>query len=343
MHARELLRAPPLVRLREQAYDSIYLSPHLDDAVYSCGGRIALAREQKQRVLIVTLFGGGPSQGRKTGIFDDYEQRMREESAAAEALDVDTLFLNVPELTRRRSSARLLTAYALPFVRLPNSALQDELLAALSALVARLLVATGELYAPLAIGCHPDHREAYELGRRLHAQLGERVFFYEDLPYASLRPLRDERLAALGLAVTTATPLHDEVRMVTRLLAADQPALARGLTYATLYAQRTSARVLFGRLGSRDAIAARLRLETHDITRVIEQKVAAMRAYQTQTAYFYPDDAALPAALPKQSEHYIERVWCLTRAAGERVPTPPAALLATYGARVDALLREPRS
>jgi LmbE family N-acetylglucosaminyl deacetylase len=332
----ELLRALPLIRLRESTYDRVYLSPHLDDAVYSCAGRIAQARGAGERVLLVTLFGsGGQPHGR--GIFEDYVQRTREERAAAEALDVDALFLDAPELTKRRSSARSLGAYALPFVRLPANALRAELHAALSVLIDRLLAPTGELYAPLAIGCHPDHREVYEVGRALHAELGERVLFYEDLPYATLTAMREERLSALGLPVAISTPLHEEARIVTRLLAAEQPPLARGVTYATLLAQRTGARALFGALGSRDAIAQRLRLETHDISAVVDQKVAAMHAYETQTAYFFPEANALPAALPQEGGRYVERVWRLARA-DEPSPAVPTGLRTTFEERLSNLL-----
>lgn len=335
---RELLRAPPLVRLRESAYDHIYLSPHLDDAVYSCAGRIALARAQGQRVLLVTLFGsGGQPHGR--GTFDDYVQRTREERAAIETLDVDALFLDAPELTKRRSSARSIAAYALPFVRLPENALREELHQLLSVLAARLLAPEGELCAPLAIGCHPDHREAYELGRALHAELGGRVCFYEDLPYATLKPMRDERLAALGMDVQASTPLGEEARLVTKLLAAEQPPLARGVTYATVLAQRTGARALFAAMGSRDAIAPRLRLETHDIDAVVERKVSAMQAYATQTAYFFPGPHALPEALPREAGRYVERTWRLAPAhEGEHGADRSSPLRTAFAARLEALL-----
>ena len=49
--------------------DWIYLSPHLDDAVFSCGGRIALQVRAGRRVWVVTVCAGSPG-----GPLSDYAQ-----------------------------------------------------------------------------------------------------------------------------------------------------------------------------------------------------------------------------------------------------------------------------
>lgn len=50
-------------------YRHIYLSPHLDDAVYSCGGTIGLQARAGQRVLVVTVFAGIPSARMRSSLF----------------------------------------------------------------------------------------------------------------------------------------------------------------------------------------------------------------------------------------------------------------------------------
>ena len=44
-------------------FDHIYLSPHLDDAVLSCGGRIWQQARAGGRVLVVTVFASPPAPG----------------------------------------------------------------------------------------------------------------------------------------------------------------------------------------------------------------------------------------------------------------------------------------
>ena len=43
--------------------DALYLSPHLDDAVYSCGGLIYQQTQAGQRVLVMTTCAGLPPSG----------------------------------------------------------------------------------------------------------------------------------------------------------------------------------------------------------------------------------------------------------------------------------------
>src|SRR2546421_8348267 len=41
-------------------YQHIYLSPHFDDVVYSCGGTIGMQAHSGQRPLVITVFAGVP-------------------------------------------------------------------------------------------------------------------------------------------------------------------------------------------------------------------------------------------------------------------------------------------
>ena len=43
-------------------YRYVYLSPHLDDAVLSCGGLIHRQRQEGESVLVVTIFAGSADQ-----------------------------------------------------------------------------------------------------------------------------------------------------------------------------------------------------------------------------------------------------------------------------------------
>ncbi|MCB0027388.1 MAG: PIG-L family deacetylase, partial [Anaerolineales bacterium] len=44
-------------------YDAIYLAPHLDDAVLSCGGQIFDRVQAGQKILVLTIMAGEPAAG----------------------------------------------------------------------------------------------------------------------------------------------------------------------------------------------------------------------------------------------------------------------------------------
>ncbi|GAH13034.1 unnamed protein product, partial [marine sediment metagenome] len=84
-----------IAEIEKKAYEHIYFFPHLDDVVFSCGGRIARQRHNRERVLVVTVFSGGLGQ---SGINDplfapfvDMDGRRNEDERAMEALKADYL------------------------------------------------------------------------------------------------------------------------------------------------------------------------------------------------------------------------------------------------------------
>ena len=44
-----------------RTHHHIFLSPHFDDAVYSCGGTIGVQVSDGLRPLVITVFGGAPT------------------------------------------------------------------------------------------------------------------------------------------------------------------------------------------------------------------------------------------------------------------------------------------
>jgi hypothetical protein len=113
-------------------YDAIYFSPHLDDAVYSCAGRIAQQRRRGLRVLVVTVFGEGedPAFSRLAARYGDFQARRAEDRAALARLDADYVWFNHPDCLFRRPSPGDGLRAALPFLRVPESPLQRQPVAA---------------------------------------------------------------------------------------------------------------------------------------------------------------------------------------------------------------------
>jgi LmbE family N-acetylglucosaminyl deacetylase len=303
----------PWHRLRSAQYDQLYVSPHMDDAVYSCGGQLALERAAGKRILIVTVFGNGDDSpaalARGRGVFGDYTQRKREERAAADCLDVDHLWLNLPDLLVRKKSLADLLRYGVGFVELPGDALQAQLHATLTALTAQLLAADGSVFFPLAVGGHPDHRIVHSVARAFLTRQRGDVWFYEDMPYAQVRALRDERLQQLGL--TRPHSWLGSTREVHDFVFTHAPRWQRPLTFLLLAAHGLLNRTLFALTRRGAATLEEGDLHERTIDSVIDKKVEAMRAYETQTAYFYAAGDALYKQLVRSGDHYVERYWRL--------------------------------
>jgi LmbE family N-acetylglucosaminyl deacetylase len=87
-------------------YAHVYLSPHLDDAVLSCGGLIHRQARAGQPPLVVTLFSGQPAADAQLSTFAQSQHthwgapedvvaiRWAEDRAALTVLGADYLRLN---------------------------------------------------------------------------------------------------------------------------------------------------------------------------------------------------------------------------------------------------------
>lgn len=181
-------------------YAHLYIAPHLDDAVLSCGGRITLQREAGERVLVVTICAGTPAPDADLSPFarylhgawalgDDPVARRREEDRAAlDVLGCDGLHLDqldapyrLPQYSERNA------VFGLP---VPG----DPLLAAVQAIVEQLHQQQPEaiIYPPLGVGNHVDHQHVCAVGMAL-SDAGADVLWYEDAPYAAKEPSAIER------------------------------------------------------------------------------------------------------------------------------------------------------
>jgi len=88
----------------------IFLSPHFDDVVFSCGGTVAVQVSNGLHPLVITIFGGLPPQGWETSSYAYQVQRemgttiadaaafvanrRREDAGAMDYLQADPLRLS---------------------------------------------------------------------------------------------------------------------------------------------------------------------------------------------------------------------------------------------------------
>lgn len=169
---------------------ALALSPHLDDAVFSCGGTLALLCRTGWRVVVATLFtrsvqapqgfallcqldkGLGPE-------VDYMALRRAEDRAAMQALGLDDpVHMSLPEAPHRGYAS----AAALFGPPLPSDDIAGPLREALDELTTAY--APDLILAPQAIGGHVDHVRVVEvLGTPQQPTL-----WWRDFPYAGRGP-----------------------------------------------------------------------------------------------------------------------------------------------------------
>ncbi len=177
----------------------IYLSPHLDDGVLSCGGRIARQVRAGEHVQVVTVFAGDPA-GDLSAFAQSLHQRWglekaavaarREEDRAALALlGAEAVHWNLPECVYRhaRDGSPLYPSELSLWGPLhpADEILEEEV----TSRIARL-PGDAHLYVALGAGDHVDHR----LVRRAAEATGRALVYYEEYPYAA----KPEAVAALA-------------------------------------------------------------------------------------------------------------------------------------------------
>ena len=188
-------------------FDALYLSPHFDDAVLSCGAQIWDRTQRGERVAVVTVCAAPPpppeqlspfaaslhARWNKLGTFD----RAAEDREALARLDATPIYLNFHDCIYRRSPTGewLYDSEADIFgsVSALEASLIDELAASFEALE---LKPGAAIFAPRAIGNHVDHqivRAAGEQWRRARRGFpGGSFRYYADYPYAESAPGGEE-------------------------------------------------------------------------------------------------------------------------------------------------------
>lgn len=162
--------------------DSLYVAPHVDDVALSCPARILAEVGRGMTVAVVTVFGGA---GETAAAADNLAAR-----------GVRHHCLGLPEAARRDpayASFRALTRERQPTDELSLQAAVDALTDLAHRSRAR------EVYVPLGVGGHIDHRLCHEAClRSFESGDGRNVFLYEERPEAFVRGAVRIRLGHVG-------------------------------------------------------------------------------------------------------------------------------------------------
>jgi LmbE family N-acetylglucosaminyl deacetylase len=163
----------------------IFLSPHLDDAVASCGGTIAKLVYEREDVLVVTVYTRQPdlkSLSKKFQKFAIYDQRKKEDQKALDKLSADYKWLDIDE-----------RAYRTPLIKKPTDVFKINLSEGLKQFFNIFEIQAelekifeknpkSKIYAPLGIGNHFDHVEVFlaSLMYMVDNALFDNFLFYVD-------------------------------------------------------------------------------------------------------------------------------------------------------------------
>lgn len=178
----------------------LYLSPHLDDAVYSCGALIAAQVQAGETVHILTICAGDPPDDAfspfaqamharwGTDGFATVALRRREDQAACALLGASYRHADIPDCIYRKGAdgAALYASEEALWGALHKE--DAPLMERIHNLLTTLEPDSTRLVVPLTLGGHVDHK----LVRT--AALGWRrgpLWFYADYPYARQAPAGD--------------------------------------------------------------------------------------------------------------------------------------------------------
>ena len=169
----------------------IYLSPHPDDAVLSCGAILYDQVHRGHSVQVWTVLAGDPPPTGLSPLAQEIHQRWQtgtqaaslrraEDRLACERLQVipqHFTYLDCIYRTRAGTTQPLIEKNAELFQPLPPS--ERPLIEGIAQHLRRILPPACTLVLPLGIGNHVDH----QLVRQAGEALGQACFYYADFPY----------------------------------------------------------------------------------------------------------------------------------------------------------------
>lgn len=194
----------------------MFVSPHLDDAILSCGARIVDLIQKEHQVVVATIFsspGNLPDEATQSL----YLQRKSDDRKAVQSLGTTAVHLNFTDAPFRNpfygKFSSILFHHQLP--ERENRTLievSDQLLQLLDDFKA------DEVVWPLGVGGHIDHHLIFACSRLLREKVSTEFSYYEDLPYSLIPGWNAVRWSKLN-----AIPEHKCERKFNKMSLIDTP------------------------------------------------------------------------------------------------------------------------
>jgi LmbE family N-acetylglucosaminyl deacetylase len=176
----------------------LLLSPHLDDAAFSCGGLMLTLVGAGANVTVATVFarspGARPTSPLGAELIGQLEpsawvaERRREDKQALTAIGAVVRHGRFIDAAFRLGTdgAPMYGSWPAVFAgtwQTPDDVLIDRITAQIAAW--RLEVGADRIYVPLGCGGHVDHLLVHEAAVRGRGRFRARLCFYEELPYSA--------------------------------------------------------------------------------------------------------------------------------------------------------------
>lgn len=177
-------------------FNAVYLSPHFDDVVFSCGGQVYRRTQRGESVAVVTVCAAPPPSGdlsplaislherwSEHGTFD----RAAEDRAALAILRAAPIHLTVHDCIYRRDPEGGWLYQTRGAILGSLSPLENALVSEVAAAFERVgpLAPDAEIFAPCAIGGHADHQLVRRAAEVWSGSSARRLNYYADYPYAA--------------------------------------------------------------------------------------------------------------------------------------------------------------
>ncbi len=172
----------------------LFLSPHLDDVILSCGGIIHRLSSTGDSVMILTIFAGNPP----STIYSDFARslqlrwglpenpmpcRRKEDKTACAIIGATPIHLPIPDCIYRikPDNEYLVTKEEDLFQEIGSS--QDDVVQQVTQRIQEQLISSDILVSPFAIGDHIDHRIVRKAATTLHH---ESFYLFAVYPYTTI-------------------------------------------------------------------------------------------------------------------------------------------------------------
>jgi len=186
-------------------YDCIYVSPHMDDVIFSASGSLYQNLKRYKTILVITVFTHNKSKSKKScsdksisnnnlntlqNLYNKVsclKERIKEDTKAMKEIKVDFLHLDFPEILHRHMKMNILNMIIFPskkYLLSQDIEFYEKYSKKIIKLIREGLKDNGILYFPLGSGFHPDHLLIHDIGILLKSKYN--VLFYEDIPYSFL-------------------------------------------------------------------------------------------------------------------------------------------------------------
>jgi len=178
----------------------VFFSPHMDDAIGSCGGTIAKLANAGSLVFIYNLFSGKTTPPYSPAAIDLHNQwgnpkdvvelRRAEDQAACTKIGVKVHFDNIPDAIYRISRNGKWMYGNDDDIFKDRHKDDEKIVKYFEKRIRKYLsnYAKARLYFPLGVGNHVDHKLAFDIGLLLKAD-DFNVWFYEDFPYTKSKDI----------------------------------------------------------------------------------------------------------------------------------------------------------